>query len=291
MASRLTLTSKEQAELEEFKRTSLPEIQHEIRTRHIDYLVEYINWLLYTAFFPLDFFQTKRKIDADADKAKYIQLTEILDKVHRKYLQYKSDESVNLVVLKPVDLVLFMCGYEPVSVEQLPIRQMTPGIPLSPMLENTTPFHKKEDNFKELQQWGIDFLRILSEFGPFNAYLVEKYNDRNSRSQPFIIALMLSEGERYNLRFANMISSLFITDVERINTEFNMPQNSMYMTKLKTGRVMKLFGLSDHEVTSILSRFIGGRRTSRRKQTKSRNPRKRKSTKQRRRKSMKYRKS
>lgn len=236
-----------------------------------------------TALFPLTFFNYKQTIKDEYNNNIYIQLTNILGKVRDKYFQGKSFDSVGLV--------LFMCGFEPVGVEQVPGLKMTPGIPLSPMLEDTTPLHKIEANFKELQQWGRDFLSILSTFRPFNEHLTEKYNRRHPGSQPFIIALRLSKGEENNFKFVNMISSLFITEVERGNTEFNMPQNSMYMTKLKTGRVMKLFGFSDHEVTSILSGFIGGRRTSRRKQTKSRNPRKRKSTKQRRRKSMKYRKS
>ena len=277
------LTPDEKRELHDFRLTSLTTIQDDIKKSNTESLVGYINWLLYTALFPLTFFKYDRQIDDAADQANYRQLMKILGDVRKKYFKDKSVE--------PVDLVLFMCGFEPVGVEQEYGIKMTPGTPLRPMLENTTILHKEEANFKELQRWGREFLGILSAFGPFNAYLTQIYNDRHSGSQPYIVALRLSVGEHYNFKFENMILSLFITAGEREKLDFIKDDNSMYMTKLKTGRVMKLLGLPDETVTSILSSFSGGRRTSRRKQTKSRNPRKRKSTKQRRGKSMKYRKS
>jgi hypothetical protein len=166
---------------------------------------------------------------------------------------------------------------------------MEGGTPLSPMLENTTQPHK--DNFEKLQVMGREFLDRLLVFGPFNQHLnsIQVF----SSNQPHKIAKKISDGIYDNQKFKSIIDKLFITDDEKGKPEFSNLDNSMYMTKLKAGRVMKLFGLPDETVTSTLSKLRGGgRRTSRRKQTKSRNPRKRKSTtKQRRRKSVKHRKS
>ena len=279
MASRLT--DDEKREIRDFQLTSLNTIQHDIKKINIPSLVGYINWLLNIALFPLTFFKYKREISAE-HQTSYNKLMIILNEVRDNYFKDKSVE--------PADLVLFMCGFEPVGVKPIIGIKMKPGTPLNPRLENTSQRHKHD--FEKLQRMGRDFLGILSEFGPFNAHLTQIYNDRHPGSQPYFDALRLSVGEHYNFKFEHMISSLFITDDERRNPEFSNRNNSMYMTKLKTGRVMKLFGISDQEVASILTTLRGGgRRTSRRKQTKSRNPRKRKSTKQRRRKSMKYRKS
>lgn len=275
MASKLT--AEEQTELREFKITSLPEIQGEItKFRDLRPLVEYTNQLLRIVLFPLNFFKYEREIK-DEDQSKYAELKGILTHVHTTYFQSN---------FEPVDLVLFMCGFEPVCAKQEPGIKPEDVTQTDPMLENTTQLHK--DNFGDLQVMGREFLGKLLEFGTFNKYLnsIQTF----SSNQPYRVAMSISPGEYNNAKFKSIIDNLFITDDERGNQEFNNQHNSMYMTKLKTGRVMKLFGLSDETVTSILSSSRGGRRTSRRKQTKSRNPRKRKSTKQRRGKSMKYRK-
>jgi hypothetical protein len=278
MASELTLTSEEQAELREFQITSLPEIQREITSSSsLRPLVEYTNQLLRIVLFPLNFFKYEREIK-DEDQSKYAELKGILTHVHTTYFQSN---------FEPIDLVLFMCGFEPVCDEQDPGIRPEDDTQIRPMLKNTTQEHR--DNFGDLQVMGREFLGKLLEFSTFNRYLnsIENF----SSNQPYRVAMSISSGEYNNAKFKSIIDKLFITDDERGNQEFNNQNNSMYMTKLKTGRVMKLFGLSDETVTSILSTLSGGgRRTSRRKQTKSRNPRKHKSTKRRRRKSMKYRK-
>lgn len=281
MASRLTLTSKEQAELEEFKRTSLPEIQREIRSSSIlRPLVEYTNQLLRIVLFPLTFFKYEREIgDTEPEQRIYQELKDILNYVHTTYFQGN---------FEPIDLVLFMCGFEPVCDEQYPGLKPKDDTQIRPMLKNTTKKHR--DNFTDLQDMGHVFLGKLLVFGTFNKHLsnIEIY----SSNQPYRVVNALSPGEYNNAKFKSIIDKLFITNVEREKKEFKILANSMYMTKLKTGRVMKLFGISDEQVRTTLETLKGGgRRTSRRKQTKSRNPRKRKSTKQRRRKSMKYRKS
>lgn len=274
------LTDKELYEIEEFKRTSLTTIQSEFRSSSsLRPLVEYTNQLLRIVLFPLTFFKYEREI-GDTEQDIYKELKKILNYVHTTYFEG---------IFEPIDLVLFMCGFEPVCAKQEPGITPEDVTQTEPMLKNTTKIHR--DYFTDLQGIGRYFLQILSAFGPFNAYLTQIYKNRHSSSQPYIVALGLSVGEHYNEKFKSIIDKLFITDDEGRNPEFSNQNNSMYMTKLKTGRVMKLFGILDEEVTSILSSFSGGRRTSRRKQTKSRNPRKRKSTKQRRRKSMKYRKS
>ena len=272
------LTAEERAELHEFKITSLPEIQGEItQFRDLRPLVEYTNQLLKIILFPLNFFKYQHEIRDTDQPDIYQELKGILNYVHTTYFQSN---------FEPVDLVLFMCGFEPVCAKQEPGIKPEDVRQTYPMLENTTQLHK--DNFGHLQDMGRRFLGILLTFGPFNKYLnsIQTF----SSNQPYRVAMSISPGEYNNAKFKSIIDNLFITDDERGNQEFNNQHNSMYMTKLKTGRVMKLFGLSDETVTSILSSSRGGRRTSRRKQTKSRNPRKRKSTKQRRGKSMKYRK-
>lgn len=278
MASELTLTPKEQAELREFQITSLTNIQREITSSSsLRPLVEYTNQLLRIVLFPLNFFKYEREIK-DEDQSKYAELQGILKHVHTTYFQSN---------FEPIDLVLFMCGFEPVGVKPEYGIKMEPGTPIDPMLKNTTQIHR--DNFEGLQGMGREFLGKLLEFGTFNKHLGNI--QKNSSNQPYRITMLSSEGEYNNVKFKSIIDKLFITDDEQRNPEFAKPDNSMYMTKLKTGRVMKLFGLPDERVTSILSTLSGGgRRTSRRKQTKSRNPRKHKSTKRRRRKSMKYRK-
>ena len=275
------LTDDERAEIQEFKLNSLFNIQRDItKLNDLRSLVEYTNRLLKIVLFPLNFFKYEREIPTD-DQYIDKQLKDILNNVHDDYFKDKSVE--------PVDLVLFMCGFEPVCAERvtgLPAGDVTQT---APMLKNTTPLHKDEANFKYLQTRGKEFLNLLLAFGPFNKHLssIKIF----SSNQPHKITKKISDGIYDNQKFNSIIDKLFITDGERKNTDFSKDDNSMYMTKLKTGRVMKMFGISDQEVASILTTLRGGgRRTSRRKQTKSRNPRKRKSTKQRRGKSMKYRK-
>lgn len=273
------LTDDEKRELHEFQLTSLTAIQAEFRSsRNLRSLIEYTNQLFKIVLFPLNFFKYKREI-SEEHQTSYNKLMNILNEVHDEYFPDKEE-------LEPVDLVLFMCGFEPVCAKQKPGIRPEDETQTEPMLKNTTQLHK--DNFEKLQGMGIDFLGILSTFRPFNQHLesIQVF----SSNQPYTVAISLSPGEYNNAKLNSIIKILFITKQEK-NTEFYAEKNSMYMSKLKTGRVIKLFGLPQDVFTRIFSLSGGGRRTSRRKQTKSRNPRKRKSTKQHRGKSMKYRKS
>lgn len=296
------LTEDEKSEMRVLKSTSLPVIQENIRKGDNASLLGYINLLLNNILFPLNFFNPssvatesrKRGRDSEEDQIKYSEedqikygeLMGILNDVRKKYFIDKTIEEIG-----PIDLVLFMCGFEPVAVRPGQYEQMKYGTPTDPMLEKTTDDHKMD--FIPLQKKGREFLDKLSSFGPFNKHLVDINQNIIPSNQPHRVAMSASKGRTRNIRFRDIIDQLFITPDETEELQFNHPDNSSYMSELKTKRVMTLFGLSEEESTNIWSGRTprGGRRTSRRKQTKSRNPRKRKSTIQRRRKSVKHSKS
>jgi hypothetical protein len=337
------LTDAEREELLQLKSTSLPVIQESIRNSGDNAsLLRYTNWLLNNVLFPLNFFDIDPSFKDGND-----ELTGILKEVH--YTYFKQDKKIG-----PIDLVLFMCGFEPVAVRPGQYEQMEYGTPISPMLEKTTDVHKK--NFIPLQKKGREFLDKLLSFGPFNKHLDTINKNIIPSNQPHRVVMLTFTGITSNENFIHIIEQLFITPDERKNPKFERKNNSLYMSELKTKRLMKLFGLPADEINDIWSRLTppsssrrpskrtrsaspspsrmhsdrprsatpssspsssrrpskrppsaspsssrrqskrtytgrGGRRTSRRKQTKSRNPRKRKSIIQRRRKSVKHSKS
>ncbi len=328
------LTDDERRVLREYRDTSLTKIQKTIRKSGDNTsLLRYTNWLLNNVLFPLNFFNPSShpSFKDDDDKSKYDELMGILNDVRRKYSKQG---------LGTIDLVLFMCGFEPVAVRPGRYEQMKDGIPTEPMLEKTTDDHKTD--FIPLQDKGREFLKILLSFGPFKEHLKYINEDKISSNQPHRVVMLKFTDITRNNNFKDIIDQLFITPDESENSQFKRQNNSSYMSELKTKRVMKLFGFSEEESNKIWSRLTlpslsrrpfdrtrsasqsssptssssrrhsgrprsatpyrellpedtytrrGGRRTSRRKQTKSRNPRKRKSTIQRRRKSVKHSKS
>jgi hypothetical protein len=157
--------------------------------------------------------------------------------------------------------------------------------------DNTSPEHK--DNFKQLQGIGVKFLSDLLEYKEFNTHLNTLFFPAK------IITLTLAgskvsgiHGDKMNYRFNSVITGFFITDEEFKNPKFSDTENAVYMTVLKIKHTLSALGIKYSDFIDKYPELRGGRRTSRRKQTKSRNPRKRKSTtKQRRRKSVKHRKS
>jgi hypothetical protein len=338
------LTDDERRVLREYRDTSLTKIQKTIRKRGDNTsLLRYTNWLLNNVLFPLNFFNPSShpSFKDDDDKSKYDELMGILKEVRDRYFEEGKK-------IGPIDLVLFMCGFEPVAVMPERYEQMEDGTSIGPMLEKTTDDHKM--NFSELQKKGREFLDKLLSFGPFNKHLDHINQNKIPSNQPHRVVMLKFTGITSNENFKHIIDQLFITPDETAKPQFTNPDNSLYMSELKTKRVMKLFGFSEEKINDIWSGLTppsssrmhsvrprsatpspspsastssststsrrpsnrprsatsslyrrqneetdtprGGRRTSRRKQTKSRNPRKRKSTtKQRRRKSVKHRKS
>jgi len=255
------------------------------KCRNLEDLAEYVNNLAYEIFRPFEFFN--REV-AEPDDDKYYEFRTQLINLYEKYIGSSTP-------FNPIPIIMLLCGFQP--------HIMTPTFQAANLysVQSRPDYHyenhtsrEHKDDFKQLQEIGLDFLKRLLEYKEFNTYLGTLFLPVR------IITLSLAgsnvsgiHGDKMNYRFNSVITGFFITDEEFKNPKFSDTENAVYMTVLKIKHTLDALGIDYRKfIVKYHPDLSGGRRTSRRKQTKSRNPRKRKSTtKQRRRKSVKHRKS
>ena len=324
------LTDAEREELLQLKSTSLPVIQESIRNSGDNAsLLRYTNWLLNNVLFPLNFFDSDHSFKDDDDKSKYDKLMGILNDVRTTYSK-QGVGTIDLVLFMcGFESVAVMPGRYEQMKDGIPTEPMlkpttddhkskfsvlqAEGKKFSEILSSFDPFNEHLKDINEAK---------ISSNQPHRVVMSVSTGEREyQRFKHIIDQLFITLEEIQDPEFSRVNNSSYMSELktkrvmklfglseDEINKIWSKP-TSPSLSRMQFDRPRSASPSSSTSSSRRQSKRTrsatpyrgmppepnytgrGGRRTSRRKQTKSRNPRKRKSTIQRRRKSVKHSKS